>query len=295
MINIGMKIPQAEVYWHLTDQCNIGCDFCPTRYRANTNKRTTDEYLSVISKLQDSRYLHAESIKWKINGGEPLQFPNLTQLLKLMKSRPSYVRLDTSGGDSWFDLIGTQEYVDHYKVTSHKWQNESVLNFIIDFCKEHDKKLSIIVPLNPGQIFEDRAKVKALTDQGLKAKESILYNNNQHGDIWSGYSTVDINRIYNRPDDWVPEPVKYEPVYVDQTKPPIDDTPSYTGQGCYSGVDYIYISHKGFASGSNCGGRDIGNVFEEGWQAPAGPFPCCVNYCRSSDDRKKLRVGVKLG
>ena len=289
------KIPEAKVYWHLTDQCEMSCDYCPIRYRANTNKRTNDQYLAVIEKLQASRYQHAESIRWVIDGGEPLSFPGLTLLLRKIKEKPSYLKLNTSGLNSWFNLIETAEYVDHYKLTHHHWQNESVLNFIVDFCKENNKKLNIVVPLNPGRILEDREKVQSLVDQGLDAKEKILYTDTKSGEFWAGYSRIDINRILKRADDYVEPPAVYSPpVYVDLSKPPTDDSPSYTGLGCYAGVDDIYISHKGFASGSDCGGRDMGNVFDAEWLAPAGPFACPMNYCRSSNDRNKLRVGVKL-
>lgn len=292
MINIGMKIPQAEIYWHLTDICNTDCDYCPVRLRAGRNNKTTEEYLNVIEKLQVSRYKNAESIKWKIGGGEPLQFTGLNQILRKIKTKPCYVRLDTSGGASWFDLIETKDYIDHYKLTHHKWQNISVLNFIADFCQENNKKLDIVVPLNPGQIFEDREKIESLKSQGLNAYEQILYSDPRNrGDFWSGYSSVDINRINGLPDDWTPPPADpAPPAYVDLSKPPIDDSPSYTGRGCYAGVDYIYISHLGYVVGSECGGRDLGNVFDPEWIAPDGPFPCSMNYCRSKTDQKRLRM-----
>lgn len=289
------KIPEAKVYWHLTDQCDMDCEFCPSKYRAGTNKRTVDEYLAVVEKLQTSRYKNAESIQWIIGGGEPLSFTGLNLVLRKIKEQPCNLRLDTSGLNSWFNILETKEYVDHYRITHHKWQNESILNFIIDFCQENQKKLSIIVPLNPGQIFEDREKIRSLRERGLNAKERILYANGRSGQFWSGYSWIDINRIMGRPDDYVEPPVvPAPPVYVDFSKPPEDNSPSYTGLGCYAGVDDIYISHKGFASGSDCGGRDMGNVFDENWKAPDSAFACPMNFCRSGNDRKKLRVGVTL-
>lgn len=288
-------IEQAEIHWHLTDKCNTGCEYCPSRYRAGTNKRTTDEYLTVIEKLQTSRYKHAKSIKWKIGGGEPLHFTNLNILLRKIKSMPSVVRLDTSGGETWFDLLETKEYVDEYRLTHHDWQNISVVNFIDDFCREYNKKLNVIVILTPGKIFEKRELIKDLKSNGISAKEQILYDDTQvGGSIWSGYSVIDVNRILGRPDDWVPPPPEPErpPVYMDPRVPPVDDTPSYTGLGCYTGIDYLYISHKGYTSGSDCGGRDIGNVFDSNWTAPSEVFTCNMNYCRSVSDRRRIRVGV---
>lgn len=293
-INIYM-IEQAEIHWHLTDKCNTGCEYCPSRYRGGSNKRTTDEYLAVIEKLQTSRYKHAKSIRWKIGGGEPLHFTNLNILLRKIKSMPSIVRLDTSGGETWFDLLETRDYVDQYKLTHHYWQNVSVVHFIADFCKENDKKLQVIVPLSPGKILEQKELIKELNSTGISAIEQILFNDARQGEIWSGYSNVDINRIFGRPDDWVPPPPVPQPppVYEDPRIPPVDNTPSYTGLGCYAGIDHIYISHKGYASGSECGGRDIGNVFDANWIVPSDPFPCNMNYCRSNKDRTRLRVGIK--
>lgn len=288
-------IEQAEIHWHLTDKCNTGCEYCPSRYRAGTNKRTTDEYLAVIEKLQVSRYKHAKSIKWKIGGGEPLHFTNLNILLRKIKSMPSFVRLDTSGGETWFDLLETKEYVDQYKLTHHDWQNISVVYFIADFCKENEKDLQVLVPLIPGKIFEKRELIEELKSKGISAYEQMLFNDAKNGDPWNGYSTIDLNRIRGLPDDWEPEPIVHtEPVYVNPLIPPVDNTPSYTGLGCYSGIDYLYISHKGYASGSECGGRDIGNVFGDNWKAPGDIFTCNMNYCRSSKDRKLLRVGVAI-
>jgi MoaA/NifB/PqqE/SkfB family radical SAM enzyme len=288
-------IEQAEIHWHLTDICNAGCDYCPSRYQAGSNKRTTDEYLTVIEKLQASRYKHAKSIKWKIGGGEPLHFTNLNILLRKIKSMPSFVRLDTSGGETWFDLLETKDYVDQYKLTHHDWQNISVVNFIADFCKENGKDLQVIVPLIPGKIFEKRELIEELKSNGISAHEQVLFNDAKFGDFWNMYSTIDINRILGRPDNWEPEPVVHtEPVYEDPRIPPVDDTPSYTGLGCYTGIDHLYISHKGYASGSDCGGRDIGNVFHDNWQAPDKIFTCNMNYCRSDKDRRLLRVGVPI-
>jgi hypothetical protein len=247
----------------------------------------------VIEKLQTSRYKHAKSIKWKIGGGEPLHFTNLNILLRKIKSMPSVVRLDTSGGETWFDLMETKEYVDEYRLTHHDWQNISVVTFVDDFCKENNKKLRVLVPLAPGKIFEKRELIETLKADGVSAKEQILFNDVKVGDFWDGYSSIDINRINGRPDDWEPTPSPpQEQVYEDPRIPPVDNTPSYTGKGCYAGIDYLYISHKGYANGSDCGGRDIGNVFDEKWIAPSEIFTCNMNYCRSESDRRRLRVGV---
>jgi len=291
-----IMIKQAEVHWNLTDVCNKGCSYCPSKYSGNTLTRGIDEYQAVIRKLQASRYQHAETIKWKLGGGEPLQFPGLDIILADIKKKPSHVRLDTNGGETWFDLMPIINMVDHIKFTQHSWQNPSVLDFVVDLCKDNNVKLDIVIPLMPGKILEDRARIEELTSQGFAVHEQILTREAVGGhDYWSGYSNKDINLINGRPEDWTPpEPVLSEfdqpqPVWID---PRIIQNPEfvYTGRQCFAGVDYIFISGRGWASASACGGRDLGNVFVADWAVPASSFPCSMFQCSHESDRTRIRV-----
>ena len=289
-------IAQAEVHWNLNDNCTMGCEYCPTRYSGNSVHRGVEDYVKVVRKLQDSRYKHSESIKWKLGGGEPLQFAGLGIMLTEIKKMPSYVRIDTSGGESWFDLLAIQDRVDHIKFTHHAWQNVSVLNFAIDFCKDYDKRLTVIVPLQPGKIRECRAHVEELKAQGVEALEKVLTDDARTGGkLWFGYSTRDKNIIRGLPEDYMeppPVPVDYNAVDHNWIDHSVVTAPQhvYTGKKCYAGVDYIFIGQRGFASASDCGGRDMGNVFAADWQAPDAPFACNMNQCRSEADRRRLRV-----
>ena len=284
-------IPQAEVHWHITDRCNYGCDYCPTRYKAGKNNHGIDEYLSVVRKLQDSRYKHAESIKWKIGGGEPLSFDGLSTLLKEIKKKPATIRLDTSGGDTWFNFAEVKELVDSVKLTHHHWQNISVLEFIIDTCAEAQKPLYIMVPLTPGRVKEDKALVASLVERGINAKEQELRD--EHNNLWPGYSRGEMNIIMGLPEDWVPPPPTFSPSppYIDLRVAPEDGAPSYTGKPCFAGVDYIFISGRGYVNASDCGGREIKNVFEADWEAPDASFACPMLWCRSHRDRSRIRMG----
>ncbi len=287
-------IKQAEVHWNLTDVCDKGCSYCPSKYRGNTSKRGIDEYQSVIRKLQSSRYKHAETIKWKLGGGEPLQFPGLGIVLNDIKKMPSFVRLDTSGGDTWFDLMPVIGLVDHIKFTQHSWQNPSVLGFVVDLCNDNNVRLDVIVPLESGIISDCKERVKNLVEQGINAHEQILMNESWT-EWWSGYSMKDINLIAGRPEDWTPpppppvDPNAPDPIWVD---PRIIQNPEfvYTGRQCFAGVDYLFIGGKGWASASDCGGRDLGNVFDANWTAPETSFACPMFQCLSDNDKSKIRV-----
>lgn len=278
-----------EINWKLNSYCEHNCEYCPSKWRGGDLTRTLDQYLSVVEKLQATRYPHGDRIKWSIGGGEPLHFPNLNLLLRKIKEKESYIRLDTSGGDSWFNVMEIINYVDYFKVTHHYWQNDSVSEYIVDMCKEQHKKIRILVPLVPGKIREGRAKVIQLSALGVHVEEQVLKS--EDGNYWSGYSNRDINVLQGFPEDYTPPPPPPPAPYVPLNLPPQVDTPSSLGQQCYAGIDYMFINNKGFASGSECGGRDIGNVFDENWTAPAEPFACTMMWCRSINDKNKIRMG----
>lgn len=281
-------IPSAEIRWLITDRCNYNCEYCPSKYRSDVLKRNVEEYIDIVKKLQNSRYKYAKSIKWRIGGGEPLSFGGIVTLLREIKKQPATVRLETSGGDTWFNFVEVSDLVDSVKLTHHYWQNISVLEFLIDLCQQHNKPIDIVIPLNPGRIREDRELVEKLNQQGIKAQEQTLQN--EDGKPWIGYSKRDVNIIMGRPEDYEEseEPVNN---YVDLSKPPADDSPSFLGQTCYAGVDYLFINERGFVIASECGGRNSGNIFNEGWEPPDNPFKCPMYYCRSTEDRRLIRMG----
>lgn len=291
-------IEQTEVHWQLNSYCEYRCDYCPGKWSAGSLDRNIDEYITVVEKLQVSRYKNCRSIGWHLTGGEPLNFPNIHILLRTIKSQPSQVTLETSGGDNWFGLVEITQHVDYFKVTHHDWQNVSTLHFIADYCKENNKKLKIFVPLTSGKILEKKQLVQELRSQGFDVEEQVLKNENYS--LWSGYKREDINLMAGRRADEDPPPLPpsaapapampTEPVYVDLSKPATDGSPSYTGRQCYAGVDYITIDAKGWARGSDCHGRVIGNVFDADWTAPDTSFACPMTFCRSINDRQKIRI-----
>jgi len=288
-------IEQAEVHWLLNGVCNLGCEYCPSRFNNIDNGRNIEEYQVVIRKLQASRYKNAKSIKWKLGGGEPLQFPGLDIVLNEIKKMPSFVRLDTSGGETWFDLMSVINKIDHIKLTQHSWQNPSVLDFTVDLCADNNVRLDVVIPLLPGKIDELRAYIEELKAKGISAHEQILTNDARGGnEFWDGYSAKEKLKLAGLPEDWQPveepkDPNAPDPNWVD---PRIIRNPEfvYTGKQCYAGVDYIFIGAKGFASASSCGGRDIGNVFAADWQAPESSFACPMLQCANERDRKIIRV-----
>ena len=280
-----MIIP--KIIWQISGGCTHQCWYCLTKYRNNPDYRPLDDYLYVIDKLQNhGERANFSKMYWKFNGGEPLQFPNFNIILKEVKKKDSIVSVETSGEETWFNLLEVVDYLNNVELTHHYWQNESVLNYIIDLTKERGIKLKIKIPMLPGKIFECIAKSDGLRDQGIAVDEILLIKDD--GQPLDEYSLVDYNRFYRRPDDWTPPPPPSPRAWVD---PRIDDgAPSYTGKPCYAGVDYLYISSKGFTTSSDCNGRMVGNVFDPGWLPPDDAFPCPMLFCRSNTDYQNIRI-----
>jgi organic radical activating enzyme len=291
-----IELEYAEVSWALNAYCKFQCAYCQPQFKSGELDKSVDQYLDIIDKLQSTRYTHHSKIYWKIGGGEPLHFPHISTLLKKMKEKSSIVQLETSGDDTWFSLYGVINLLDKVKLTYHSWQNDDVFDFVLEQCQEKNVAVTIEVPLVPGLIFESREKVKRFKELGYTCNEQRLQD--VDGQTHRGYSRVDVNRIFGRPDDWESTPIvpvirnpnKPDPNYIDlRIVNNID--PVYTGKPCYAGVDWLYINPKGFASYSQCGGRNEHyNAFDPSWQPPSNSFPCTVNQCRSEQDRTKIRI-----
>ena len=291
-----IELEYAEVSWALNAYCKFQCAYCQPQFKSGELDKSVEQYLAVIDKLQNTRYQHHSKIYWKIGGGEPLHFPHLSTLLKKIKEKPSIVQLETSGDDTWFSLYGVINLIDKVKLTYHSWQNDDVFDFILEQCQEKNVGVTIEIPLVPGRIFESREKVKRFKELGYACNEQRLQD--VDGQTHRGYSRVDVNRIFGRPDDWEPKPIvpvirdpnKPDPNYVDLRIVSNTDL-VYTGLPCYAGVDWLYINPRGFASYSQCGGRNEHfNAFDPAWQPPSNSFPCTVNQCRSEQDRTKIRI-----
>lgn len=288
-----ITLSHAEVIWQLNNYCQLQCSYCPASFKNGSLDRSTNQYLTVIEKLQATRYQHHNKIHWRLGGGEPLHYPHLSTLLKKIKSRPAHVTLETSGDDTWFAIMSILNYIDRLLLTYHPWQNSDVFDFIFEQAAEKNIKISITVPLAPGLILESKQKVLEFRNLGYDCQEQILRDGD--GQLHSDYSQVDVNRIQGRADNWEPAPV-----VIDKTQPdpnyvslavtnPVD--PIYTGKPCYAGVDWIEINARGFVSNSQCGGRTESlNAFDPDWQPPNNYFACTVNQCRSSQDRAKIRI-----
>lgn len=285
-----------KIIWHFSGGCSNECWYCLSKFKNHPYYKTTEEYLHVIDLLQNhGQRASIPKLSWKFKGGEPLQFTNFNILLKQIKTKDSHIAVETSGGNSWFDIMEISGNIDELILTHHYWQNTTVLDYLVDSMQEQNKKIKVFVPMLPDKMYECKDIVKSLKDRGVDTIEQLLLND--QGGAIENYSMRDLNIFYGRPEDWMPPPPPPpvprgpndpDPVWVD---PRIDDgAPVYTGKSCWAGVDYMYIDVKGWVRGSDCGGRDLGNVFEPGWTPPDSSFACPMMFCRSAADKQNIRI-----
>ena len=278
----------AEVSWDINAHCQFKCTYCRAEWKNGELARSVDDYLTVVEKLQTSRYKHHSTINWKLNGGEPSHFPHLTPVLRKIKEQPSTVELSTSGDDTWFSLYSVLNFLDSIVFTYHSWQNSDIADFIFEQCLEKNISVKVIVPMEPGKILQAKEKIDHIRSLGYQCDEQILYDIS--GQLYHGYTNADINQIFGREDNYQFDKSIYTPAYVDLSV--VNDTdPIYTGQPCYAGVDWLHINHIGFANYSQCGGRsEMFNVFLPNWVPPDNHFPCSMNQCRNEQDHRTIRI-----
>ena len=172
-----------------------------------------------------------------------------------------------------------------------------MVNYIIDFCQTNNKIIKIKVPYYPGKVKEQLTIIEDLRSQGIHTRGHALHvDARPSNNLIDGYSAGEINLMNGMPEDFVPPPPEPvdpnapDPNWKDPNLPPGPEEKQSLGNECYAGVDYMYISHKGYVNGSDCGGRSGGNVFDSDWQPANTSFACPMFWCHSDNDKKKIRI-----
>lgn len=88
-----LKTP-VEVYWILTDRCNLRCNFCLSESDSAPRKHE-------LTAAQRERVLHdliqAEVLKVYLTGGEPLLIPETVDYVRLLSTHNVFTVLTTNG------------------------------------------------------------------------------------------------------------------------------------------------------------------------------------------------------
>jgi len=288
---------KTRITWHLNDYCESECSYCPTHLRGGAEPPETADYLRIANLLIDTYRNQNRTIDWIFNGGEPLDMKDIVTLLKLCRQNGNSMTLHTNGGKLWMDWWAIEPYVDDLHLTYHYWQNPSLISYIIDAFTAKSKSYKVFVPVRPDHFDEDIERaLKIEQEHGIVVGKSVLYNHASRDGgmfnytkeqlaIMSGVKIIKKETVQTAP--LVVEKQKHETVtYVQRLKETIASNPSYTGKLCNVGIEFLNISHTGWAMGSDCNNQPLGNIWHEGWRPPMQPQICTMQACMSPSDQR---------
>lgn len=297
-----MEILKTEVSWSLNDYCKSECSYCPIQFRGGPPPKEKHEYLRVANSIVDAYNGIGRQISWIINGGEPLDLDDIAPLLRACKGEINKVELNTNGGRLWVDWWAIEPYVDRVNLTCHYWQNLSLIKYIVDTFRNKSKPIYVTFPIRPNHFDHDINKATELEDLcDILVTKTLLYKEADANAGMFSYNNEQLEMIglLNRPRGMrnpEPTPVKSELViekayfesttWDDRYKDRIKANPSFTGQLCNAGVEYLFIGAQGWATGSNCGNQSLGNIWQDGWRPPVAPQQCTMISCVSKFDQK---------
>ena len=276
----------TNISWMINDYCTANCSYCPTKLRGGIEPLAIEKYLSFAQIAIDHYRAMGRTINWKFNGGEPLDMFDFPMLLKLCKVNNGTIDLTTNGGKLWLDWWAIEPHVDTLHLTYHYWQNPKLINFIIDTFQKANKSIDVMVPIRPDFFESDIARaIEIESKYNFVVSKTVLYN---EADPVAGMFpyTSDQLRII-RGEVLVKEQQHYvETTFQERYEERIIQNPVYTGMMCNAGIESLNISHQGWASGSNCNDRPLGNIWIGGFSLPTSPHKCGMRACISESDQR---------
>jgi organic radical activating enzyme len=294
---------KTRITWNLNDYCESECSYCPVHLRGGSEPPETKDYLRIANLLIDTYRNQNRTIDWIFNGGEPLDMKDIVTLLKLCRQNGNSMTLHTNGGKLWMDWWAIEPYVDNLHLTFHYWQNPSLISYIIDTFTAKSKSFKVYAPIRPEYFDEDIERTLKIEQvHNIVVGKSVLYHHASRDGgmfnytkeqlaIMSGVKIVKKETIQTA--SLVVEKQKHETVpFVQRLKETISTNPSYTGKLCNVGIEFLNISHTGWATGSDCNNQPLGNIWHDGWKPPMQPQICTMQACMSPSDRSITKFDI---
>jgi len=300
---------RTEINWNLNNFCKSQCTYCPTRFWGGDTPHHISEYLELTQKIITHYTSLGRKIDWTFNGGEPLDMFDFPMLLKLCKENQGTITLNSNGGKMWLDWWAIEPHVDHLNLTYHYWQKPALIKFILDTFKNKDKHVNINVPIRPDHFDEDIQRALDIeSEHNITVGKAVLYN---HADqaagmfpytpkqlaIMSGIEFIEpavITEVEKKEEikkiELVPLVIEKKHFETTTFKERVEEKMAanlgYANMLCNSGIEYLSISHDGWATGSNCNNRPLGNIWDANFTLPTNAHTCTMMHCISPRDQK---------
>jgi MoaA/NifB/PqqE/SkfB family radical SAM enzyme len=293
---------RTKIRWHLNNYCTSQCTYCPSRFWGGETPHHISEYLDITEQLISHYASLGRTIDWTFDGGEPLDMFDFPAILKLCKENNGTVVLNTNGGKMWLDWWAIEPHVDELNLTYHYWQKAPLVKFILDTFHKKGKPVNVSVPIRPDHFDEDIQRASNIEEAySTVVSKLILY---KESDPMAGmFPYTDDQLKIIRGEELVREKYHYiKTTFAERSEESVKNNPTFTGMLCNIGIEKLNITHLGWATGSDCNNRPLGNIWTYKMESlseaehqqkklnrltlPTGPHTCGMKACISSCDQK---------
>lgn len=277
----------TSIYWTITNSCKSACTYCPSRIWGGPDPRHIEQYLNFANYAIKHFDTLGRIVNWTFNGGEPLDIFDFPQLLKCCKRSENKIELHSNGGHLWLDWWAIEPYVDILNLTCHKWQNISLVNYVIDLFLKKQKQINVIVPITHNNFDSDYNTAIQLEDKfSISVNKQLLI---QNMDPILGYYPY-TDEQFSKINGIIPQKnMLGEKTFLEHQESLIKVSPSFSGMRCNEALEKLSISAEGYISGASCGNTHMGNIFEENFMLVEEPQYCKMQYCFNPEDQKILK------
>ena len=293
----------TKIVWNLSNHCKSACSYCPPSIHGGPRPKPTEDYIRIANLLISNYTELGRTIDWTFDGGEPLDMENIVTLIKLCRENGKSMTLHTNGGRLWLDWWALEPYVDTLNLTFHYWQNKALIYYIMDTFIKKDKMVNLSVPIRPDFFdYDINTALEVEIKYGIVVSKSILYKKARKEEGQFEYTHEQLAIMSGT----IPAKPNTQPVIqkVIATAPLVKEkedfiqttwqerhdmkfrgSPSFTNKQCNAGIEYLNISHDGWALGSNCKNQPLGNIWSDSWNPPTSSQTCTMQACVDPQDR----------
>jgi organic radical activating enzyme len=272
------------INWQLNNYCTGGCTYCPSEAWGGEKPESITEFVKIAKQIIDHYTRLGRTIDWIFDGGEPLEFFDLPEVLKLCKEAGGNIELSTNGGKMWLDWWAIEPHVDNLHLTYHYWQNPNLIQFIVQAFKKSNKLIDLKVPIRHDFFDEDMNRAYELEQsQSIEVIKQPLYKSGNSIFGLVDYSKDQLERLFGKVEENnEPVPTTWE----EKTIQIVNISPSFTGKLCNVGIEKLNIGAAGWVSGSSCNNSPLGNIWKGTLSLPDSPVPCKMVVCTDESDQK---------
>jgi organic radical activating enzyme len=279
------KNMRTSIHWELNNYCTGGCTYCPSRFWGGEKPESIASFVKVAKHIIDHYSSLGRKIDWHFTGGEPLEFFDLPEVMKLCKEAEGTIELFTNGGKMWLDWFAVEPNVDNLHLTYHYWQNPNLVKFIIQAFQKNSKQFDVVVPIRPDYFDADWDRAVAVEQEfGILVRKMPLYKEAAMDQGIYPYTEDQLVRFFGRPA--VEEKKAEIPKTFQQVRQEIiSRSPAFMGKRCNVGIERLHITHNGYTTTSDCGILSCGNVWDGTLNLPKDPTVCNRSVCASGADQ----------